>query len=131
MGGKIYCATCQSDVDARLTSGAEIYPHRPDLARLPFWRCDPCGNYVGCHHKTRNRTAPLGCIPTPEMREGRQAIHAKIDPLWRSGRLSRKEVYERMSQAVGWNFHTSKTRSMGEVSKALRAAQAIAAEEEK
>jgi hypothetical protein len=42
----IHCSGCKGPVNARLTDGAEIYPHRQDLHRLPFWRCDSCGNYV-------------------------------------------------------------------------------------
>ena len=64
----IFCCGCQSDVQARLTDGAEIYAHRRDLASLPFWKCDACGNFVGCHHKTKHRTRPLGCIPTKEIK---------------------------------------------------------------
>jgi hypothetical protein len=68
----IYCCGCESAVQARLTDGREIYPHRPDLADLPFWKCDGCGNHVGCHHKTNDRTRPLGNIPTPEIRIARK-----------------------------------------------------------
>lgn len=35
----IFCCGCQKEVDALLTSGAEIYPHRCDLKDLPFWKC--------------------------------------------------------------------------------------------
>ena len=56
----IFCCGCQRKVDARLTNGEEMYPHRYDLANLPFWKCDVCQNFVGCHHKTKNRTKPLG-----------------------------------------------------------------------
>ncbi len=70
----IFCCGCKADVRARLTSGKEIYPHRSDLSSLPFWRCDGCGNFVGCHHKTKDRTRPLGCIPTPEIKEERQRV---------------------------------------------------------
>lgn len=67
----LYCCGCKTKVSARLTDGAEVYPHRPDLHDLPFWRCDACGNFVGCHHRTKKRTGPLGCIPTPEVRWAR------------------------------------------------------------
>ena len=70
---KIWCCGCGKEVDARLTDGAEVYPHRRDLASLPFWKCDACGNFVGCHHKTRERTKPLGCIPTPEIKDVRDS----------------------------------------------------------
>ena len=36
----IYCCGCAQDVTARLTDGSEIYPHRLDLADIPFWVCD-------------------------------------------------------------------------------------------
>ena len=91
----LYCCGCSTDVNARLTDGREIYPHRPDLYSLPFWRCDNCKNYVGCHHKSKNRTHPLGCIPTPEIKEARKKIHAIIDPMWKSGAMTRKDVTKR------------------------------------
>ncbi len=112
---------------ARLTDGGEIYPHRPDLESLPFWKCDTCGNFVGCHHKTKQRTRPLGCIPTPEMKEVRKRIHAVLDPLWRDGGMKRQAVYALMTEHMGWKFHTGHTRSLAEADKALAAARHIAA----
>lgn len=122
----IYCAGCSKEVAARLTDGAEIYPHRYDLADLPFWRCDDCGGYIGCHHKTKNPTAPLGCIPTPAMRAARRRLHAVLDPVWKRGHLPRQEVYRRMAELTGWNFHTGLTRSLEEVERGIDAARIIA-----
>lgn len=110
----IFCCACQHEVNARLTTGTEIYPHRPDLASLPFWRCDTCRNYVGCHHKTSDRTRPLGNIPTAEIRKARQHIHAILDPIWKSGKMRRREVYERVSKHIGRSYHTSEIRSIEE-----------------
>ena len=123
---RVWCCGCGCDVDARLTDGREIYPHRADLRSLPFWRCDTCGNFVGCHHKTKNRTAPLGCIPTPELKEARKHLHALIDPIWQSGRMGRRELYEAISREVGWNYHTAKTRTIEEARAAYKAAQKLA-----
>ena len=111
---EIYCCGCKTKVRARLTNGSEIYSHRPDLTRLPFWKCDACGNYVGCHHKTSNPTQPLGNIPTPELRKARLAIHALIDPLWKEGKIKRKKLYKKISDAVGWEYHTAKIRDVEE-----------------
>lgn len=122
---RLYCCACEGDVDARLTDGREIYPHRADLAKLPFWRCDACGNFVGCHHKTKNRTAPLGCIASPELKEARKHLHALIDPIWQSGRMPRRKLYEAISSRVGWKYHTAKTRTVDEARTAYRAVQAI------
>jgi hypothetical protein len=110
----IYCCGCGADVDAHLTNGHEIYPHRDDLASLPFWRCTGCGNYVGCHHKTPTPTRPLGAIPTPELRRARQAIHALIDPMWQSGVIPRRDLYQKISRFIGHQFHTSEILSLAE-----------------
>jgi hypothetical protein len=110
----IYCCGCEHKVNARLTDGAEVYPHRNDLKHLPFWKCDACGNYVGCHHKTKNRTQPLGNIPTPELRNARNHIHKLLDPLWQSGSYKRKSLYCELSEAIGWKYHTAKIKSLEE-----------------
>lgn len=125
---RIFCCGCQTEVKARLTDGKEIYPHRSDLAKLPFWKCDYCGNYVGCHHKTNNPTNPLGIIPTPEIRNARQHIHAILDPIWKSGRMKRGKLYGIISKKLGWKYHTSKIRSVEEGRKVYRIVREIANE---
>jgi len=119
----IRCCGCEKKVDARLTDGGEIYPHRPDLKSLPFWKCDACGNYVGCHHKTKNRTQPLGCIPTPEIKNARQHIHKLLDPIWQSGKMKRKEIYKILSDRLGWKYHTANIRSVEEAREVYRIIQ--------
>ena len=124
--GSIHCCGCDKDVDARLTDGREIYPHRPDLSGLPFWKCDGCGNFVGCHHKTRDRTRPLGCIPTPEIKDARKHIHRILDPLWKTGRMPRGKVYAKLARAMGTQeYHTAEIRSVEEARKAYAAIQEI------
>lgn len=118
----IWCCGCNSEIAARLTDGGEIYPHRPDLSGLPFWRCDACGNFVGCHHKTKNRTKPLGCIPTPEIKAARQHIHHVLDPIWQSGRIERRTVYRMVSEKLGvTEYHTAEIRSVEAAREAYRA----------
>lgn len=114
---RIYCCACSHDIEARLTDGAEVYPHREDLAGLPFWKCDACGNYVGCHHKTKNRTQPLGVIATPEIKKARQHIHAVLDPIWKSGKMKRASLYKRISDELGWQYHTANIRTIEEARK--------------
>ena len=104
MNKEIYCCGCQGKVSARLTSGKEIYSHRQDLSDLPFWKCDSCNNFVGCHHKTKERTKPLGCIPSPEIKNARKHIHALLDPLWKmSGnkRKARTALYDMIGEKMG------------------------------
>lgn len=110
---KIWCCGCACDVQARLTDGSEIYPHRPDLAVLPFWRCDGCGNFVGCHHKTEDRTKPLGCIPTPEIKRARSHIHRVLDPIWKRGKMKRRALYAELAEALGMDeYHTAEIKSV-------------------
>ena len=75
------CPTCGTT--ARLTDGAEIYPHRPDLADKPIWACTICEDtYVGCHPGTEN---PLGFPADAALREARMMLHhSRIDPLWKT-----------------------------------------------
>ena len=126
---RIYCCGCESKVDAELTDGREIYRHRPDLHSLPFWKCPGCRNYVGCHHKTKERTKPLGVIPTVEIRNARRHIHNKFDPIWRSKKMSRDEVYRRLSREMGMNeFHAADIKTISEARGVYRAVMRIRAE---
>lgn len=112
---EIWCCGCNRKVEARLTSGKEVYPHRQDLYQLPFWKCDQCLNYVGCHHKMEsNPTLPLGNIPTKEIRNARRHIHKLIDPLWEGGKIKRAILYKRITDHVGWKYHTSKIKTLEE-----------------
>lgn len=121
----IWCCGCTIEVRARLTSGAEIYPHRRDLASVPMWRCDGCGNHVGCHWRTKEPTRPLGVIATPEIKSARQHLHRLIDPIWQSGRMRRGQLYARITDALGRQYHTAELRSVEEAREVYRIVQAI------
>lgn len=116
----LYCCGCGTHVFPRLIDGAEAYPHREDLADLPFWKCDECGNFVGCHHKTSERTKPLGVIPTQEIKKARQHIHCILDPLWKQGKMRRSQVYAELSKRLGWRYHTAEIRTVDEARKIYR-----------
>ena len=117
---KIYCIACSKEVEARLTDGHEIYPHRSDLYGIPFWKCDTCKNYVGCHWKTKQRTKPLGIIATPEIYQLRREIHDKIDPIWRKNKIPRDVIYSRLSKIIGRQYHTGEIRSVEEAQNILK-----------
>lgn len=122
---KLWCCTCGEDVDARLTDGAECYPHRPDLADIPRWKCDECGNHVGTHHKTKDRTRPLGNIPSPELKKARMHIHDLIDPIWKSKRMKRGVLYAKISDALGYQYHTAEIKTIEEAREVYRVARDI------
>jgi len=131
---KIYCCGCQKEIEARLTSGAEIYSHREDLAHLPFWKCHTCKNYVGCHHKTKTPTRPLGCIATPQIFKARRHIHDLIDPLWQNHPekfRARGWIYRWLAWKTGKKaYHTGEIRSIEEAREIYRLAQTIKAPED-
>lgn len=117
----INCCGCGKLVIPRLTDGKEIYPHRDDLHNLPFWKCDVCGNFVGCHHKTKQRTKPLGSIPTPKIRELRKEIHALLDPIWKFGVMSRQSIYAMLTDVIGRQYHTAEINTQNEAALVLEA----------
>jgi len=121
----IYCCGCLKDVQPRLTNGAEIHPHRRDLHHLPFWKCDACNNYVGCHHKTRTPTKPLGNIPTREIMRARGHIHALLDPIWKSGMARRGKVYTLIAQKIGKGYHTGEIKTLDEAREIYRVIREI------
>lgn len=123
----IYCCGCQKDVEARLIDGTESYPHRPDLHSLPFWKCDTCKNFVGCHHKTRDRTKPLGNIPTKELKNARQHIHKILDPLWQQGAMPRGKVYAIIANDLGIReYHTAEIKTIDDARKVYTVVRDIA-----
>lgn len=123
---ELYCCGCQQTVLLRLTNGAELYPHRHDLAAQPFWKCDACGNFVGCHHKTGNPTRPLGCIPTRAIKNKRLEIHRMIDPIWQSGQMPRGKLYREIARRIGRpRYHTAEIDSLEAAEAVLTAVRAI------
>lgn len=92
------CPYC--GVGAVLTTGATVYPHRPDLRALPFFRCPPCDAHVGCHPGTRT---PLGSLANAALRKARAEAHAAFDPHWKADRVpgARKRAYAALARELG------------------------------
>jgi len=107
----IYCCKCRKHVNAELTTGQTVYPHRTDLYKNKYYICPHCKSYVGCHNNT---TRPLGCIPTNELKIARRKLHNKMDPLWKEGKISRKELYNRISKELGYTYHNGQTKTVQE-----------------
>lgn len=124
----IYCCECEKEVDAVLTNGSEIYPHRKDLYTLPFWKCITCNNFVGCHHKTKNQTKPLGVIPTKEIKSMRIRLHGIIDPLWKDGIIERAKLYKLISNHIGYQYHTANIKSVQEANSIIEVALKISSD---
>lgn len=122
---RIYCMGCEQVVDARLSSGAERYPHRPDLAAIPQYTHDACGTWVGTHHKSATPLKPLGILATKEMFGYRNLIHGIIDPIWQMKHMKRGQVYAYMNRELGYVFHTGEIRTIDEAKRVVHIAEKL------
>jgi len=59
-----YCAE-----PAERATSADIYPTRPELSDLVFWRCVGCSAHVGCHrpgtHRFENGKRIMNVVDEP------------------------------------------------------------------
>jgi hypothetical protein len=116
---KIYCCKCEIRVEANLKTGNIVYNNRPDLKHLYFWVCPNCYNFVGTH-KTSKTHKPFGFIPTPHLKAARKHIHGLLDPLWKKGKCKRVELYKKISDVLGWEYHTAEIKSIDEARKVYK-----------
>jgi hypothetical protein len=71
---------------------------------------------VGTH---LNSSKPLGYIAPPRLRKLRQEIHDRGDVLYIKGHLSRDELYQALSDKLGYPFHIGKIKSIPEAHRAM------------
>lgn len=89
----VTCPYCGGD--APPVSSREVYAGR-DFGTI--YLCRPCGAYVGSHKGTGE---PLGTPANAELRDLRRKAHAALDPLWRSGRMTRTDAYRWLALRMG------------------------------
>ena len=94
-----------------MVGGDAVYPRRKDLYYKNFWQCPECKGFVGTHKRGLSKK-PLGCIPDAQMKKARMHIHKILDPIWKSGRTDRSELYEELSEFIGEEYHTAELRSV-------------------
>ncbi|KYC41175.1 hypothetical protein WA1_03560 [Scytonema hofmannii PCC 7110] len=88
-----YCGSSVSNVDASV-----VY-QVPGYGRL--WLCDNypvCDAYVGAHSQNN---APKGTLANRQLRHWRRNAHACFDPIWKSGKMSRKKAYKWLCEQMG------------------------------
>lgn len=107
---RVFCCICEKEIEPILVTGKDIYPCRKDLYELRFYQCLDCNGYVGTHKDGR----PLGYIVNNEVKKMRIRIHNLIDPIWKSRKMKREEVYKKLSDFCGRQFHTGSILSMDE-----------------
>lgn len=97
-----YCGSTTS-----LRSNSLLYNGK-EYGNGKAWICErfpACRGSVGTHPNGQ----PLGTIPDAETKKLRMDVHALIDPIWKSGKLKRGQVYARLSKALGKTYHTGET----------------------
>lgn len=95
----VICSYCEQP--AEWVSNETIYGRRYGASYM-IWLCRSCEAWVGCHQNTKR---PLGTLANKELRTARMKAHDHIDPLWRSGKFPRKEVYRALAEHFGKEIH--------------------------
>ena len=93
------CPYCKKE--AEWVPNENVYGKRYGKSYMCYY-CKPCDAYVGCHNNTKQ---PLGTMANKELRDWRIKAHAVIDPIWKSGKQSRREVYSKLSEHFGKEIH--------------------------
>lgn len=99
----IFCPYCHKA--AIWTENKTIYGRNYGKSYMCYI-CPPCGAYVGCHNNTRH---PLGTLANKELREARILAHAVLDPIWKSGVMTRSEVYSKLKEVFGREVHIAQS----------------------
>lgn len=92
---KIQCPYCGKE--AIWCENKEIYGKNYGDSVMCYY-CKECDAYVGCH---KNTSTPLGTMANKELRELRKQCHLLFDPLWKSGKMSRKKAYKYLEEKTG------------------------------
>lgn len=93
----IKCQYCGRN--AKIVTGAALYPNRPAIALRQFARCNPCDAHVGFHVDGR----VLGELANARLRTLRQHAHRRVDQMWipfRQRTRMRQAVYGAMAQLL-------------------------------
>jgi hypothetical protein len=91
---RVTCQYCGGR--AVLVDSAEVYGGR---SYGMIWLCRPCQAWVGVHRNSPDR-APLGRLANAELRAWKVKAHAAFDPLWKYGRMPRREAYQVMQRIL-------------------------------
>ena len=92
----VICPYCSHP--AKSATGADIYPHLPEIAHKQFYRCQPCNAWVGCHDGTDK---PLGRLADAELRMAKRQCHALFDPLWKR-RMVISDCKKQVARGLGY-----------------------------
>ena len=93
------CPYCNKK--AKFCENKEIYGKNYGKSYMVYY-CKDCDAYVGCHN---NSDKPLGTMANKELRKWRRKTHSILDPLWKTGKITRKELYFKISKYFKKEIH--------------------------
>lgn len=93
------CPYCEKP--AKYAPNEEFYGKRYGKSYMCYF-CKPCDAYVGTHNNTKE---PLGTMANQDLRNWRKKAHRVIDPLWKSGKMKRNEMYKLLNNEFGYSVH--------------------------
>jgi len=93
------CPFCKKE--AKWCDNVERYGKRYGKSYMCYW-CEPCDAYVGCHNNTQKA---LGTMANQDLRSRRMLAHSVLDPLWKSGKYNRHQVYSILKKHFGYEVH--------------------------
>lgn len=93
---RVICPYCNEQAEFITTKAfyGKDYGHN-------LYICRTCDARVGTHKRSK---IPKGTLANEELRLLRINCHNLIDPYWKKGKYTRKEVYERLSSAMNIPF---------------------------
>lgn len=69
---------------------------------------------LGVIIKQRHQLSHWGVIPNKEIKKARQHLHRIIDLLWKNKKVKRRELYKKISDYLGYEYHTAEIRTIEE-----------------
>lgn len=96
---QMICPYCNQP--ATYAPNEEYYGRRYGRSYMCYF-CKPCDAYVGTHNNTE---VPLGTMANKELRQLRRKAHHFFDKLWKNGKMSRSEAYEKLARTFKKETH--------------------------
>ena len=93
---EVMCPYCGAK--AQLKDSAIVYHVRSYGMAYVCSNYPQCDAYVGVH---KGSDVPLGRLADAELREWKMRAHQAFDPLWKSGKYSRRKAYFIASDIMG------------------------------
>lgn len=91
----------QCGADAQWVENKAVYGKNYGQSYM-MWLCRPCDTRVGCHNNTQE---PLGTMAGPVLRAWRVHAHSMLDPIWKSRKCARGDIYAMLAEHFGREIH--------------------------